>query len=282
MKRNMFISFVAMLIVVIAASLCFASNPVAVQGLSTDTKPTYVAPGSSFYETDTTYTWIYRQYPDGTKAWVRSTTGSATTFYLATLASNQEATITATAAELNNMHNNTATAAELSVLHSVVAGTASASSAAVLGANKNLDTLALPVSGLKIGSGAGTAVTASAAELNTTTGTPTSITTAATPGSGTNTAQFVFKNAAGAAISRVFSGIAYISDINGAHVGTQTAFAIATNGSLTQLVGGKVIEFTSTSSGLLGLTLTGAGGSYYITFVLPQGVIATSSVITLN
>ena len=282
MKRNMFISFVAMLIVVIAASLCFASNPVAVQGLSTDTKPTYVAPGSSFYETDTTYTWIYRQYPDGTKAWVRSTTGSATTFYLATLASNQEATITATAAELNNMHNNTATAAELSVLHSVVAGTASASSAAVLGANKNLDTLALPVSGLKIGSGAGTAVTASAAELNTTTGTPTSITTAATPGSGTNTAQFVFKNAAGAAISRAFSGIAYISDINGAHVGAQTAFAIATNGSLTQLVGGKVIEFTSTSSGLLGLTLTGAGGSYYITFVLPQGVIATSSVITLN
>jgi len=64
----------------------------------------------------------------------------------------------------------TATAEEINVLDDVVAGTASASKAAVLGANKNLDTLVLPVSGLKIGSGAGTAVTASAAELNKLTG----------------------------------------------------------------------------------------------------------------
>jgi len=60
----------------------------------------------------------------------------------------------------------TATAAELSKLAGVVAGTSSASKALVLGANKNTDVLALPVGGLAIGAGAGTAVTASAAEVN--------------------------------------------------------------------------------------------------------------------
>jgi hypothetical protein len=64
----------------------------------------------------------------------------------------------------------TASAAELNVLKSAVAGTAVASKAVVLGTNKNIDTIAIPVSGLKIGAGAGTAVTSSAAELNILTG----------------------------------------------------------------------------------------------------------------
>lgn len=59
-----------------------------------------------------------------------------------------------------------ATAAELNTLAGVVAGTASASKAAVLGANKNLDTLAIADGGLKLGAGAGIAVTATAVELN--------------------------------------------------------------------------------------------------------------------
>lgn len=56
--------------------------------------------------------------------------------------------------------------AELGVLDAVVAGTVSASKALVVGANKNLDTLVIADSGLKLGSGAGTAVTATAAEIN--------------------------------------------------------------------------------------------------------------------
>ena len=60
----------------------------------------------------------------------------------------------------------TTTAAELNVNAGVVAGTSTASKTAVLGADKNLDILALPVSGLKIGAGAGTAVDRTAAELN--------------------------------------------------------------------------------------------------------------------
>lgn len=61
----------------------------------------------------------------------------------------------------------TATAAELNLIDGSIAGTSVASKALALGANKNTDVLALPVSGLKIGAGAGTAVTTTAAELNT-------------------------------------------------------------------------------------------------------------------
>jgi len=60
----------------------------------------------------------------------------------------------------------TATAAELNLLDTATAGTAVASKALVLGSDKNIDTLAIADSGLKLGSGAGTAVTATAAELN--------------------------------------------------------------------------------------------------------------------
>lgn len=55
---------------------------------------------------------------------------------------------------------------ELGFLDGVTAGTASASKAVVLGADKNVDTIAVAEGGLKIGAGAGTAMTASAAELN--------------------------------------------------------------------------------------------------------------------
>jgi hypothetical protein len=64
----------------------------------------------------------------------------------------------------------TATGAEINKLAGVTGGTTTASKALVVDANKALDTLALPTSGLKIGAGAGTAVTASAAELNVLTG----------------------------------------------------------------------------------------------------------------
>ena len=70
----------------------------------------------------------------------------------------------------NGISGVTATSDEINVLASVTAGTAAASSALVLGANKNVDTLVIAASGLKIGSGAGTAVTATAAELNTVAG----------------------------------------------------------------------------------------------------------------
>lgn len=60
----------------------------------------------------------------------------------------------------------TSSAAELNFLDNSVAGTAVASKALVVGADKNVDTLAIADGGLKLGSGAGTAISATAAELN--------------------------------------------------------------------------------------------------------------------
>jgi len=60
----------------------------------------------------------------------------------------------------------TASTTEVNLIHGSIAGTAVASAAAVLGANRNLDTLVLPVGGLYIGATAGISVTPSAAEIN--------------------------------------------------------------------------------------------------------------------
>lgn len=60
----------------------------------------------------------------------------------------------------------TATATEINKLAGVTAGTTTASKALVVDGNKALDTLVIADSGLKLGSGAGTAVTATAAQIN--------------------------------------------------------------------------------------------------------------------
>lgn len=60
----------------------------------------------------------------------------------------------------------TASGAELNLIDGSLAGTAVASKALVLGATKNVDTLVIADGGLYLGAGAGTSVTATAAELN--------------------------------------------------------------------------------------------------------------------
>jgi len=72
--------------------------------------------------------------------------------------------ITATVAELNILDGVTATSAELNLIDGSVAGTAVISKALVLGTNKNVDVLA--VADLKLGSGAGTSVAPTAAQIN--------------------------------------------------------------------------------------------------------------------
>jgi hypothetical protein len=60
----------------------------------------------------------------------------------------------------------TATAAELNKAAGVTAGTVTASKAVVVDANKRIDTLVIADGGLFLGTGAGTAVGATAAEIN--------------------------------------------------------------------------------------------------------------------
>lgn len=57
-------------------------------------------------------------------------------------------------------------ATEVAPLDDVTAGTVAAGKAIIVGTNKNIDTLVIADSGLKLGAGAGTAVTATAAQLN--------------------------------------------------------------------------------------------------------------------
>lgn len=110
--------------------------------------------------------------------------------------------VTASAAELNVMASAGISATEIGYLNGVTAGTAVASKAAVLGTNKNLDTLSIADGGLKLGSGAGTAVTATAAELNELDGIVASFTIAYAAG-GANVAEatITLKDAAGATIA---------------------------------------------------------------------------------
>lgn len=68
--------------------------------------------------------------------------------------------------ELGTLDGLTASAAELNFNDTAVAGTAVASKTLVLGANKNVDTLVIADGGLALGAGAGTAIVATAAEIN--------------------------------------------------------------------------------------------------------------------
>lgn len=72
--------------------------------------------------------------------------------------------VTDSIGEVAALNGVTASAAELNLNDGAVAGTAVASKTLALGADKNVDVLA--VADLKLGAGAGTSVTATAAELN--------------------------------------------------------------------------------------------------------------------
>ena len=69
-------------------------------------------------------------------------------------------------AELALLEGITASAAEINLIDGSIAGTAVASKALALGANKNIDTIVIADSGLKLGAGAGAAVTMTAAQIN--------------------------------------------------------------------------------------------------------------------
>lgn len=151
----------------------------------------------------------------------------------------------------------TATATELNKNAGVTAGTATASKTAVLGANKNLDTLVLAASGLKIGSGAGTAVTATAAELNT---------------------------VAGVTAGTVAASKAIVADANGATLTLKTAaLSLGTSGSETAVTASAAeINRACTVSA----RLVAAGSTLAVTQALHDGKLilldtAAGSVCTL-
>lgn len=167
----------------------------------------------------------------------------------------------------------TASGAELNLIDGTVAGTAVASKALALGADKNVDTIAVADGGLKLGAGAGTAVTATAAELNKMDGIPASVTVVVTtPGaSGTCDAAFTFKDAAGATIAIPVALPFYLSGVDGLSItGAITSILAADTpvGAVGVLTTGQSGLLVTTAAGLGSVKLTGANATtYYITFI---------------
>lgn len=180
----------------------------------------------------------------------------------------------------------TATAAELNNLDGPVAGTASASKAAVLGADKNLDVLA--VADLKLGAGAGTSVTASAAEINAACDGVFKTFSIAAPvesPAGTSTTTITIKDTAGATLAgrRVFW--AYLSDdANGDTLGTAFAgFSPTVSGGL--LLGsftGNIFQIKTASDGTADFVVSGGSATtpQYLICVAPDGALVASAAIT--
>lgn len=127
-------------------------------------------------------------------------------------------------------------------------------------------------------------LTASFPELNTLDGTPVTVTTTATPASGSCGVQFVFKDAAGVTMAVPSSGMCYISEVATGltHDLADTTFAVLTNGALTNIGGAGPSLYTTTAAGLLGVTITAGADDYWIVFVLPSGLLLISTVCTVN
>lgn len=109
-----------------------------------------------------------------------------------------------------------------------------------------------------------------------------SVSMTSTPATGTCACQFTFKNAAGAAIASPFASQLYFSNVGGTAIAAVTSAAVLTNGILSELKIGNVDLFVTTAAGLLGITVTAATGTYYISFILPNGTIVTSPAIVVN
>lgn len=127
-----------------------------------------------------------------------------------------------------------------------------------------------------------TGATAVTAEFNTLTGLPATVTTTATPATGTCGVQFVFKDSAGAAITHAIAGHAYFSTSNGLAFANVTSAVVLVNGGWHDGVAGYTGSFISTAAGLLGVTLTAGTGTYYLSFQLPNGKIITSTALGVN
>ena len=111
-----------------------------------------------------------------------------------------------------------------------------------------------------------------------------SVTTTATPASGSCAVQFVFKDVNGNALTAPVSGLLYLSEVATGLTNdlADTTLAVLTNGALKNLGSAGPSLFTTTAAGLLGLTITAVADDYWVVFVKPDGSLMISSVCTVN
>lgn len=113
-----------------------------------------------------------------------------------------------------------------------------------------------------------------------------SVTTSSVAATGSAAVQFVFKNAAGVHIASVRRLPMYIATSGGVPDTAASSFATLTNGTVDTSATGLTGKYTwanTTAAGLLGVTLAaGSPRTTYLSFVLPNQHVITSSVITIN
>jgi len=111
-----------------------------------------------------------------------------------------------------------------------------------------------------------------------------SVTTTATPATGSCAVQFVFKDVNGNALIAPVSGLLYLSEVATGLTNdlADTTLAVLTNGALKNLGSAGPSLFTTTAAGLLGLTITAVADSYWVVFVKPDGSLLISDVCTVN
>ena len=135
---------------------------------------------------------------------------------------------------------------------------------------------------LYCGSGLGTQRTLPLAQTDV----PQTVTTTATPASGSCGVQFVFKDAGGTTMAKPISGLLYLSEASTDLTidAADTSLAVLTNGKLTNIISHSLSHFITTAAGLLGLTITAAADDYYVVFMLPGlgGTLLISDVCTVN
>lgn len=111
------------------------------------------------------------------------------------------------------------------------------------------------------------------------------ITTTATPATGTCGVQFVFKDPnTGSAVTYPVAGIGYIATAaDGLTTKAVTSLAALTNGRLLNMpTVTSMFQYTTTAAGLLGMTITASASANYVVFVLPSGKLLVSTVCTIN
>ena len=111
-----------------------------------------------------------------------------------------------------------------------------------------------------------------------------SVTTTATPATGSCAVQFVFKDINGAALTAPVSGLLYLSEVSTGLTNdlADTTLAVLTNGALKNLGSAGPSIFTTTAAGLLGLTITAVADDYWVVFVKPDGTLLISGLCKVN
>jgi len=170
-------------------------------------------------------------------------------------------------------------------LNSVTAGTAAASQAVVLDANKHVDEV--NTASLKLGaSGSTVAVTSTAAELNTVDGKAAGCTyTIGAEAANVINCGFQIEDAAGGDLAERACLFAYLSDdANGDSIAASApdgGVAVGTDGLAIPVVTSKAWMLTCESDGNIDLDITESGAAtWYMILVLPNGELVASAAIT--